>query len=332
MAVNRSIKFQYKKDKANIMQIFKSDLNIDFLRYKSIATIFSVLLIVGSIAAVSLKGLNFGLDFTGGTLIEVGYEKDADLKKIRENLNQAGFSKTMVQYFGTSKDVIIRLGPIEGKEASKIGNEIHAALKSGSNDKIEMHRIEFVGASVGEELTEQGGLAILVALIFILIYVSLRFEWKFALGSVAALAHDVIITIGLFAVIQMEFDLTVLAAVLAVIGYSLNDTIVVFDRIRENFLKLRKKDSESIVNESLNQTLSRTIKTSFTTMLVLLSLFFLGGATIHGFATALIAGVLVGTYSSIYVASSVTLALGITKEDLMSPEIKVEGADQDDLI
>ena len=195
-----------------------------------------------------------------------------------------------------------------------------------------MRRNEYVGASMGEELTENGGLAILVALICILIYVSLRFEWKFALGSVAALAHDVVITVGMFSLIQMEFDLTVLAAVLAVIGYSLNDTIVVFDRIRENFLKLRKQESEGVVNTSLNHTLARTIMTSLTTLLVLLALFFLGGATIHGFATALIAGVLVGTYSSIYVASNVALALGITKEDLMPPEVEKEGADQDALI
>jgi len=314
------------------MRILKSDLNIDFLKLKVVATIFSSILIIASISLLVTKGLNFGLDFTGGTLIEVGYESDADLKKIKSDLAEAGFDKIMVQNFGTSKDVIIRLAPVAGKEQDKIGNEVHNALKKGSEEQIEMRRIEFVGSSVGEELTEQGGLAIIVALIGILIYVSLRFEWKFALGSVAALAHDVTITLGLFSLIQMEFDLTVLAAILAVIGYSLNDTIVVFDRIRENFLKLRKQEPVGIVNTSLNQTLARTIMTSITTLLVLLALFFLGGATIHGFATALIAGVLVGTYSSIYVASNVALALGITKEDLMPPEIEKEGADQDALI
>ncbi|TQV86390.1 protein translocase subunit SecF [Aliikangiella coralliicola] len=313
------------------MKILKSNLNIDFIKFKKIAAVFSVLLMIASIVTVSTKGLNFGLDFTGGTLIEVGYQSDADINKIKSDLNAAGFSKIMVQNFGTARDVIIRLAPVEGKDSSKIGNEVHAVLKKGSAD-VEMHRIEFVGASVGEELTEQGGLAIIVALIGILIYVSLRFEWKFALGSVAALAHDVLITVGLFSLIQMEFDLTVLAAVLAVIGYSLNDTIVVFDRIRENFLKLRKQDSSKVVNISLNQTLSRTIMTSITTMLVLLALFFLGGATIHGFATALIMGVLVGTYSSIYVASNVALALGICKEDLMPPEVEKEGADQEALM
>lgn len=314
------------------MRILKSNLNIDFLRFKSVAAVLSAILMLSSIGLLVTKGLNFGLDFTGGTLIEVGYENDADVKKIRAELTAAGFEKTMVQPFGTPKDIIIRLAPVEGDEQDKIGSQVHQALKQGSDEQVEMRRIEFVGASVGEELTEQGGLAILVALIGILIYVSLRFEWKFALGSVAALAHDVLITLGLFSLIQMEFDLTVLAAVLAVIGYSLNDTIVVFDRIRENFLKLRKQESTKIVNTSLNQTLARTIMTSVTTMLVLLALFFLGGATIHGFATALIAGVLVGTYSSIYVASNVALALGITKEDLMPPEVEKEGADQDALI
>jgi preprotein translocase subunit SecF len=314
------------------MNIIKTDLNIDFLKLKTAGTILSLLLVASSIGLLVTKGLNFGLDFTGGTLIEIGYQSDADLNKIKTDLAEAGFDKIMVQNFGTSKDVIIRLAPVKGKEQDKIGSEVHNVLKQGSGEEIEMRRIEFVGASVGEELTEQGGLAILIALIGILIYVSLRFEWKFAVGSVVALAHDVIITLGLFSLIQMEFDLTVLAAILAVIGYSLNDTIVVFDRIRENFLVLRKVDSVEVVNSSLNQTLSRTIMTSFTTLIVLTALFFLGGATIHGFATALLMGVGVGTYSSIYVASNVTLALGVTKEDLMPPVVEKEGADQDALI
>lgn len=314
------------------MRILKSDLNLDFLKFKNIAVVFSAILIIGSIASLVTKGLNFGLDFTGGTLVQVQYQDDADPNNIRKTLTDAGYEKIMVQNFGTAKDIMIRLAPIEGKKASEIGSEVLAKLREESSTKVEMRKIDFVSASVGEELTEQGGLAILVALIGILIYVSLRFEWKFALGSVAALAHDVIITVGFFSIIQKEFDLTVLAAVLAVIGYSLNDTIVVFDRIRENFLKLRKQDSSGVVNTSLNQTLSRTIMTSITTMLVLLALYFLGGATINGFATALIAGVLIGTYSSIYVASNVALALGITKEDLMPPEVEKEGADQDALI
>ncbi|MGX5174408.1 protein translocase subunit SecF [Aliikangiella sp. IMCC44653] len=314
------------------MKILKSKLNIDFLKYKLIATIFSAILIIASITALVISGLNFGLDFTGGTLVQVQYQQDADFAGIRETLKNDGFEKVVVQPFGTTKDVMIRLAPVKDKKADEVGAEVLLSLKRASETPVEMQKIDYVSSSVGEELTEQGGLAIIVALICILIYVSMRFEWKFALGSVAALAHDVIITLGFFALIQMEFDLTVLAAILAVIGYSLNDTIVVFDRIRENFLKLRKQDSVKVINTSLNQTMSRTIMTSITTMLVLLALFFLGGQTIHGFATALIVGVLIGTYSSVYVASNVALALGVTKEDLMPPEVDKEGADQEALM
>ena len=322
------------------MNILKSNLNIDFNKYRVIATIFSAILLIASAVSIGMNGLNLGLDFTGGALIEVRYEKNADLDTIREQLEKAKFKKFVVQYFGTSKDVTIRLAPDEEvksegeteNKADKVGNEVLTALRDGVDSKITMRRIEFVGPAVGDELAEQGGLAMLVALIFIMLYVSVRFEWKFAIGSVAALAHDVMITMGLFSLIQMEFNLTVLAAILAVIGYSLNDTIVVFDRIRENFLKLRKSDSVKIVNISLNSTLARTLMTSITTLLVLLALFFLGGELIHGFATALIAGVFIGTYSSIYVASNVALMLGITKEDLMPVEVEKEGADQDALI
>lgn len=314
------------------MQILKSNLNIDFIKYRKLATFFSAILLIVSIGSIFSNGLNLGLDFTGGTLIEVRYEQDAERDAVQKQLEQAGFTKTVVQYFGTSKDLTIRLAPQMDRKADEIGNDVLSALRAESDSKVTMRRIEFVGPAVGDELAEDGGLAMLVALIFIMIYVSLRFEWKFALGSVAALAHDVIITLGFFSLIGMEFNLTVLAALLAVIGYSLNDTIVVFDRIRENFLKLRKSDSEKIVNTSLNQTLARTLMTSITTLLVLLALFFLGGELIHGFATALIAGVFIGTYSSIYVASNVALALGITKDDLMPIEVEKEGADQDALM
>lgn len=314
------------------MNILKSNLNIDFNKYRFTAAIFSVILLVASVSSIFLNGMNLGLDFTGGTLIEVRYEDDANRDNIEKQLEAAGFEKTVVQYFGTSKDITIRLAPQEGRKADEIGNEVLTVLREGIDTKVVMRRTEFVGPSMGDELAEQGGLAMLVALIFIMIYVSLRFEWKFALGSVAALAHDVFITVGFFSLIGMEFNLVVLAAILAVIGYSLNDTIVVFDRIRENFLKLRKSDSGKVVNISLNQTLSRTLMTSITTLLVLLALFFLGGELIHGFATALIAGVFIGTYSSIYVASNVALALGITKEDLMPVEVEKEGADQDALM
>ena len=314
------------------MKILKSDLNIDFNQYRKPAAIISIILLIASIASVIVNGLNFGLDFTGGALLEVRYEQNADTDLIRSQLEKEGFEKFDVKLFGTSKEVTIRLGPQSDREASKIGNSVLAALRSGSDTKVEMRRIEFVGPAVGDELAENGGTAMLVALIFIMMYVSIRFEWKFALGSVAALAHDVFITVGIFSILDIEFDLTVLAAILAVIGYSLNDTIVVFDRIRENFLKLRKSDPEKVVNSSLNQTLSRTLMTSITTLLVLVALFYLGGALIHGFATALIIGVFVGTYSSIYVASNVALALGITKEDLMPVEVEKEGADQDSLL
>ncbi len=311
------------------MHILKSNLNIDFNKYRLPASIFSAILLIASAISIGINGLVLGLDFTGGTLIEVRFEEDANRDQIQAQLEKAGFEKTIVQYFGTSKDITIRLAPQAGKNNAEIGDAVLKAIREDSATKVVMRRIEFVGPAVGDELAEQGGLAMLVALIFIMLYVSVRFEWKFAIGSVAALAHDVMITLGLFSIIQMEFNLTVLAAILAVIGYSLNDTIVVFDRIRENFLKLRKSDSGKIVNTSLNQTLSRTLMTSITTLLVLLALFFLGGELIHGFATALIAGVFVGTYSSIYVASNVALVLGITKEDLMPIEVEKEGADQD---
>jgi preprotein translocase subunit SecF len=314
------------------MNILKSNLNIDFNRFRKPAAVFSVILLLVSVGSIFVNGMNLGLDFTGGTLIEVRYEQDANRDAVQQQLESAGFEKTIVQYFGTSKDLTIRLAPQTDRKADEIGNDVLSALRAESDTKVTMRRIEFVGPAVGDELAEQGGLAMLVALIFIMIYVSVRFEWKFALGSVAALAHDVFITLGFFSIIGMEFNLTVLAALLAVIGYSLNDTIVVFDRIRENFLKLRKSDSEKIVNTSLNQTLSRTLMTSITTLLVLLALFFLGGELIHGFATALIAGVFIGTYSSIYVASNVALALGITKDDLMPIEVEKEGADQDALM
>ncbi len=295
------------------------------------AAFLSVFLIIGSLTSLAINQLNWGLDFTGGTQIEVGYEQTADLVQIRKLLEASDFNDAVVQNFGSSQDVLIRLASREGVKPSELGDAAIRVLKE-ADSSAEMRGSSYVSSSVGEELTEQGGLAMLVALICILIYVALRFEWRFALGSVAALTHDVILTLGLFSVLGLEFDLTVLAAVLAVIGYSLNDTIVVCDRIRENFRKIRKGESEEIINISLTQTLNRTIITSLTTILVLLALFFVGGATIHGFATALLFGVVIGTYSSIYVASLVALTLGISKEDLMPTEIEKEGADQDPMV
>ncbi|MBT1062793.1 protein translocase subunit SecF [Bowmanella sp. Y26] len=312
------------------MRVFDFDKEVRFMSLRWPAMIFSTLLILGSIVSLAVNQLNWGLDFTGGTVIEVGYQQPAKLEQVRKQLNEVGFGDAVVQHFGSSEDVLIRLAPREGVKSDTLGDQVMAALRA-SGEQVDMRRIEFVGPQVGEELTEQGGLAMLVALVCILMYVAMRFEWRFGLGSVAALAHDVIITLGLFSVLQLEFDLTVLAAVLAVIGYSLNDTIVVMDRIRENFRKLRKGEPEEVINISLTQTMSRTIITSGTTLLVLLALFFKGGALIHGFATALLFGIFVGTYSSIYIASSVALMLGISKEDLMPTEVEKEGADLDPL-
>ncbi len=284
---------------------------------RQIAAIASLVLIVIAIGAIVVRGLSLGIDFTGGTLIEVGYTQPADLESVRAALVESGHGDSSVQQFGTSRDVLIRLGSGEGDDSARLSNEVFAALSKAVDNQVELRRVEFVGPQVGDELTEDGALAVLVALIAILMYVAMRFEWRFAVGSVIALVHDVVITVGLFALLQIEFDLPVLAAILAVIGYSLNDTIVVFDRIRENFRKMRKGTPVEIVNRSLNETLSRTLVTSLTTLLVLMALFFLGGEIIHGFAFALLVGVLIGTYSSIYVASTAILMLGVSKADLM---------------
>ena len=288
---------------------------IDFVGRRKYAMIFSAILLIISLASIGFQGLKFGIDFTGGTLIELGYEKTADLEEIRSKLISADFKGTNVQYFGSDTEVLIQLEP-QAASSAKLSSSIIRMLGEG----IDVRRVEFVGPKVGEELTNDGGLAMLYALIGILIYVAFRFEYRFALGSIAALIHDVIITLGIFSLLQIEFDLTVLAAILAVIGYSLNDTIVVFDRIRENFLATRQVEPGSIINEALNQTLSRTLMTSLTTLLVLFALFYLGGEVIHSFAGALLIGVVIGTYSSIYVASSTILAMGISKEDMLPSE------------
>lgn len=322
------------------MQLLNLSETVNFMSLRRITSAFSILLIIASIASFATKGLNWGLDFTGGSLIEVSFEQSADLTKVRQVMDENGFGDATVQNFGTSRDVLIRIAPrlhAEGEsvgekiDSKMIGDTVMSAL-TAMDDTATMRRIEFVGPSVGGELREQGGLAMLTALLCILIYVALRFEWRFALGSVSALGHDVIITLGLFSVLGIEFDLTVLAAVLAVIGYSLNDTIVVSDRIRENFRKIRQGEAEEIIDISLTQTLNRTMVTSFTTALVLLALLFVGGELIKGFATALLFGVVIGTYSSIYVASSIALALGISKEDMMPTVVEKEGADQDQLM
>lgn len=297
---------------------------INFTGKRNIALIFSALMIIASIASIAFKGLNFGIDFTGGTVIEVGYPEATDVEKIRQTLINAKFDAT-VQHFGTAKDVLIRLTPQEGEDKAKVGDNVFKVLKA-SDPKVELRRVEFVGPQIGDELRDQGGTAMLLALAGILIYVTLRFEFRFSVGAIIALVHDVVITVGFFSITGIEFDLTILAAVLAIIGYSLNDTIVVFDRVRENYLKLRKASSEESVNISINQTLSRTIVTSLTTLLVLAALFIFGGEVIHGFSLAMIIGVVIGTYSSIYVASSSLLMMGVTREALLPPE--KEGEDE----
>ena len=313
------------------MQLLRIKDTLDFMAIRKLTMAFSALLIIASIVSMSVRGLNFGLDFTGGTAVEVGFSQPAQIDKVRAALAENGFADASVQLFGSSQEVLVRLAP-RGAEvsAAMIGNDMMAAIQTQYPD-AQMRRIEFVGPSVGEDLKEQGGLAMLTALICILIYVAMRFEWRFAVGAVAALAHDVIITMGLFSILGLEFDLTVLAAILAVIGYSLNDTIVVSDRIRENFRKVRIDDTIEIINISLTQTLNRTLVTSITTLLVLVALFVWGGQIIHGFATALLFGVFIGTYSSVYVASSVAISMGISKEDLIPVEVEKEGAEFDNM-
>ena len=299
---------------------------INFMGQRTLAMLFSALLLLGSIGSLATKQLNWGLDFTGGTLVEVHYSETANLNAIRSTLDAEGYSGAIVVSFGTDRDVMIRLP--KGYSDSQ-GAELLAKLEQAFAGNVELRRIEFVGPQVGDELREQGGLAMLLALGLVMLYIAFRFQFKFAVGAVVALVHDVIVTLGFFSITGMEFDLTVLAALLAVIGYSLNDTIVVSDRIRENFRKLRRTEPIEVINISLTETLGRTLVTSLTTLLVLLALALLGGEMINGFAIALIVGVAIGTYSSIYVAANTLLIMGVSKEDLMIP-VK-EGADQEDL-
>ncbi len=290
----------------------------NFMSYRRVAMMVSAVLILISIASLAIRGLDLGVDFTGGSVIEVGYPSTANVDEIRSTLKKAGYDAS-VQSFGSDKDILIRLAPDnESSNKDNISQKVLEVLKQHTAG-VEMRRVEFIGPQIGDELRDQGGIAMLLALAGILIYVTLRFEFRFSVGSVVALMHDVVITLGFFSVMGVEFDLTILAAILAIIGYSLNDTIVVFDRVRENFLKIRKASTEESINTSINQTLARTIVTSLTTLLVLLALFFFGGEIIHGFALAMIVGVIIGTYSSIYVASSSLLMMGVTREALLPP-------------
>ena len=334
------------------MEFLKRDTRIDFIGRRRIAALISISVIVIVLLSLFFRGLNLGIDFTGGTLVEVSYSSSVNTEDVRTNLRRSGLDGVVVQYFGTSRDVLIRLPADPEVDAAESSSLIISSLRepygetlaqSSENDSqrcvfqdgttgdctVQMRRVEFVGPQVGGELTEKGGLAMLYALIGILAYVAWRFEWRFALGAVIALVHDVVVTVGILSLLGLEFSLPVLAAVLAVIGYSLNDTIVVFDRIRENFRKMRKGTIVEIMNSAINQTLRRTLLTSLTTLLVVVTLILLGGEIIKGFAVALFIGILVGTYSSIFVASPVVLSLRITRDDMLL--IKKEGEEADSL-
>lgn len=315
-------------------EITKVDENnpIRFMNYRKLTTWLSIIVAVLSITVLSVNKLNWGLDFTGGTLIEVGFSQPANLSELREVLEANEFGDAVVQNYGTQRDVLVRVPPRDEAGSESIGDQLLQLLQSEVDPDMVMRRVEFVGPQVGEELAEAGGLALIVAMICILVYVSFRFEWRLALSAVVGLFQDVLMVLGLFALFQFSVDLTILAALLAVIGYSLNDSIVVADRIRENFRKFRKEDPVSVIDISLSQTLSRTLVTSLTTIMVLVTLLLFGGQMIEGFAIAMLVGVIVGTYSSIFTRSTLVLALGISREDLMPPEVEKEGADQDPVL
>jgi preprotein translocase subunit SecF len=301
--------------------------HINFIGSRKIALTFSAILMVIAIISLAVRGLQMGIDFTGGTLIEVGYQEAADLTSLRKILGESGFENATVQNFGSTKDVLIRLKLQEGVNSADLSAKVLQAINANSKTPASLRRVEFVGPQVGDDLAQDGFLALLYSTIAILVYVAWRFEWKFSVGAIIATFHDVIVTLGVFSIFSLEFDLTVLAAILALIGYSLNDTIVIYDRIRENFRKMRKTSTQDIMNIAINDTLSRTLMISMTVFLVLVSLFFLGGEVIHNFSIALLFGVVFGTYSSIFIASPAALILGISHEDLMVPE--KEGAHLD---
>jgi preprotein translocase subunit SecF len=310
-----------------MFQIFSVKNTVDFLRHAMPISVMSMILVIASFVSLGVQGINWGLDFTGGTVVEMEFSAPVDLSALRAKMTSAEAEGAVVQNFGSSRDILVRL-PV--RETLKSDVQVAAVLTAAQtiDSAVIQKRVEFVGPQVGKQLAEQGGLAVIVALICILIYVSFRFEWRLAAGSVAALAHDVIVTLGVFSVLQLEFDLTVLAGLLTVVGYSLNDTIVVYDRIRENFLKMRKGSPIEVVNTSITQTMSRTVITTGTTLVTVIALFLKGGTMIHGFATALLLGIFVGTYSSIFVASYLAVKLGINREHMLPVEIEKEGADQ----
>lgn len=308
--------------------MLKLKTNIDFMGKRKLAYVASLALVVLSLVSLFTQGLNLGIDFTGGTVVEVGYAEPVQLDTVRSALEKGGYERAIVQHFGTSQDVLIRIPPREGEDRAELADRVLQVLRAESTQDVDMRRVEFVGPQVGEELRERGGLAFVVAILGILVYVWVRFiHWGFSIGAVIALVHDAILTLGYFTVVRLQFDLTTLAAVLAIAGYSLNDTIVVYDRIRESFRKMRKATTVQVINTAVNQTLSRTLMTSGTTLIVLVCLLIFGGEAIKSFSEALIVGVIVGTYSSIYIASPILINLGVSKQDLMP--VKKEGAEID---
>ncbi|MGR7920473.1 protein translocase subunit SecF [Zobellella denitrificans] len=313
-----------------MFEILKTKAPIRFMHYSKPATVLSLVLIALCFFSLFTRGLNWGLDFTGGTVVEVAFEQAVDLDRVRDRLDGAGLPGATVQHFGTSRDLLIRLAPQENVNVQQQGESVLAAMQQVSPSAA-MKRLEFVGPAIGAELAEQGGLAILVALLCILVYVGMRFEWRLASGAVLSLAHDVVITLGVFSWLQIEVDLTIVAALLTVVGYSLNDTIVVFDRVRENFRRVRDTTTAEVFDEAITDTLSRTLITSATTLVVVVALFLKGGALIHGFATALLLGIGFGTYSSIYIASAWAMLLGVQREHMLPPQVEKEGADQEPL-
>ncbi|WNN45349.1 MULTISPECIES: protein translocase subunit SecF [Winslowiella] len=304
----------------------------DFMRWDKLAFTISGLLLVAAVIIMGVRGFNWGLDFTGGTVIEITLEKPADLDSLRGALVNSGFAEPQVQNFGSSRDVLVRMSPNEGNAGQELGSKVVTIINQATEQNATVKRIEFVGPSVGSDLAQAGSMALLVALIAILIYVGFRFEWRLALGAVLALAHDVIITMGILSLFHVEIDLTIIASLMSVIGYSLNDSIVVSDRIRENFRKIRRGTPYDIVNVSLTQTLSRTIMTSATTLVVVLMLYIFGGALLEGFSLTMLIGVSIGTVSSIYVASALALKLGMKREHMIQQKVDKEGADQPSIL
>ena len=304
------------------MKFFARVPNIDFMAQRKVGLIVSSVLTIATILLLIFRGLNFGIDFTGGVLVEVAYPQAVEIDNVRSHLEKGGYERATVQYFGTTKDVLIRLPPAANANSAEVSTHILEALDA-QNENIQLRRIDFVGPQVGEELTEKGAMALLVAFIGIAIYIMMRFEWKFSVGAVAALMHDALMALGFLSIFWVEFDLTTLAAILALIGYSNNETIVIYDRVRENLISQRRANIFEVVNLSINQTLLRSVITHLTTLLVLTALFLMGGASVHSFSVALIVGVIVATYSSIYVSTGLAIVLGISREDLLPPKEEV---------